>query len=153
MLTKNDCYLLLGELQDSGLDVNKQTRRVMESKSVPIDVLEFIHNHKSLDIINFYIRLRKNYNIKKSKLYKEIVQIDEKEPKDIVVTLSSLLTQIILFSNSIEDKQLFLKHARAEEISKVLVNYFKTYDTTLCIQLLTLIRADLKALEEVKISL
>ena len=67
-----------------------------------------------------------------------------------MVTLSSLLTQIILFSNEIEDKQMFLRHSRAEEISKVLLNYFKTYDTKLCIQLLYLVRADLKALESIK---
>ena len=29
-------------------------------------------------------------------------------------------------------------------------NYFKTYDTKLCIQILTLVKADLKALESIK---
>lgn len=153
MLTKNDCLLLLGDLQNNGIDTKSVTNKLLSSNQINNDVIEFIHNHKQLDIINFYCKLRKSYNTKKSKLYKEIVQIDEKEPKDIVVTLSSLLTQIILFSNTVENKQLFLKHARAEEISKVLVNYFINYNTTLCIQLLSLIKADLKALESVKMSI
>ena len=57
---------------------------------------------------------------------------------------------LFLIWNLVKDKQLFLKHARAEEISKVLTNYFKTYDTTLCIKLLNLVKADLKALESIK---
>lgn len=151
MITKNDCLLLLSEIESLGVNTKEMTIKVINSHSIPIEVLEFIHKNKNLEILNFYFKLRKNYNMKKSKLYKEIVQIDTKEPKDIVVTLSSLLTQILLHSKLVEDKQLFLKHARCEEISKVLTNYFITYDTRLCVDLLRLIRADLKALESVNI--
>ena len=77
--------------------------------------------------------------------------MDEKEPKDCLVTLSSLLTQILLYSNTVKDKEQFLKHCRADEISKALVRYFQTYDLTLCLTLLRYIRADLKALESLKI--
>ena len=150
MITKNDCLLLLGEIKKSGVDTSEMCTLLFNNKNISIDVLKFINSHRQLDVTNFYEKLRKNYNNKKSKLYKEIVQIDEKEPKDIVVTLSSLLTQILLFSNTVEDKQLFYKHVRADEITKVLNNYFRTFDTTICIQLLTLIKADLKVLESVK---
>lgn len=151
MITKNDCLLLLSEIESLGVNTKEMTIKVINSHSIPLEVLEFIYKNKNLEILNFYFKLRKNYNMKKSKLYKEIVQIDTKEPKDIVITLSSLLTQILLYSNLVEDKQLFLKHARCEEISKVLTNYFITYDTRLCVDLLRLIRADLKALESVNI--
>ena len=151
MITKNDCLLLLSEIESLGVNTKEMTTKVISSHSIPLEVLEFIYKNKNLEILNFYFKLRKNYNMKKSKLYKEIVQIDTKEPKDIVITLSSLLTQILLYSNLVEDKQLFLKHARCEEISKVLTNYFITYDTRLCVDLLMLIRADLKALESVNI--
>lgn len=150
MITKNDCLLLLGEIKNSGVDTSEMCTLLFNTKNISIDVLKFINSHRPLDVTNFYNKIRKSYNNKKSKLYKEIVQIDEKEPKDIVVTLSSLLTQILLFSNSVQDKQLFYKHSRADEISKVLSNYFKTFDTTLCIQLLTLIKADLKVLESIQ---
>lgn len=153
MLTKNDCLLLLSDLETQGVETKPMVHKLLQSNSVDMNVLEFIHKHKTLDIINFYIKLRKSYNSKKSKLYKEIVQVNEKEPKDITITLSSLLTQIFLFSNQVEDKQLFLKHSRADEISKVLLNYCNNYNTTLCLQLLSLIRADLKALESVNINI
>lgn len=150
MLTKNDCLLLLGELQENGVDVKIPTSNLIKSTSIPTDVLKFINRYKPFDLLNFYDRLRVNYNKKKSKLYKEIVQIDEKEPKDILITMSSLLTQILLYSNTVTDKAQFLKHSRATEISKVMTNYFTTYDLTLCVKLLNLIKADLKALESIK---
>lgn len=150
MITKNDCILLLAEINDKGIDTKRMQTLLFNSPNINMEVLKFINDNRGLDLTNFYNKLRKNYNNKKSKLYKEIVQIDQKEPKDIVVTLSSLLTQILLYSNQVEDKQMFLKHSRAEEISKVLANYFKTFDTTLCIQILNLIKADLKAIESIR---
>ena len=150
MITKNDCLLLLSEISNKGIDTKEMCNRLITHSGIDMEVLKFINKHRELEVNNFYNKLRISYNNKKSKLYKEIVQIDQKEPKDIVVTLSSLLTQILLFSNQVEDKQMFLKHSRAEEISKVLTNYFKTFDTKICIQLLTLVKADLKALESLR---
>lgn len=150
MITKNDCLLLLTEISDRGIDTKNLFNELLSTNRISMEVLKFINDNRPLEVSQFFERLRNNYNNKKSKLYKEIVQIDQKEPKDIVVTLSSLLTQILLYSNQVDDKQMFLKHSRAEEISKVLNNYFKTYDTKLCIQMLVLIKADLKALESIK---
>ena len=42
---------------------------------------------------------------------------------------------------------MFLRHARAEEISKVLTIYFKNYDLTNCVKLLHLIKADIVTFE------
>lgn len=150
MITKNDCLILLADISKNGIDTKEICNKVITTNGISLEVLEFINKNRGLDLCNFYERLRKNYNDKKSKLYKEIVQIDIKEPKDIVVTLSSLLTQILLFSNQVEDKQMFLKHSRAEEISKILTNYFINYDMTLCVQILSLVKSDLKALESLK---
>lgn len=150
MLTKNDCLLLLADLKNKGEDTSIYVKKTISSNKIDLDVLKFINTKQPLDLVLFYQTLRRKYNTKKSKLYKEIVQVDEKEPKDIVVTLSSLLTQILLYSNTVENKQLFLKHARADEISKVLLSYFQSYNLKLCTQLLTLIKADLKACEYVK---
>ena len=140
--------MLLSELSDKGIDTKEVTSKLVRSHNINVEVLKFINEHRNLEILSFYDRLRVNYNNKKSKLYKSIVQMDEKLPKDAVVTLSSLLTQILLYSNTVENRELFLKHSRADEISKVLSNYFTTYDLTLCVSLLSLIRADLKVLEE-----
>lgn len=147
MITKNDCLLLLAELQDKGIETKPYVTRVIKNNNIDLDVLKFINTNRQLELTKFYNFLRQRYNEKKSKLYKEIVQIDEKQPKDIVVTLSSLLTQILLYSNKVDNKQLFLKHSRADEISKVLLKYFQNYDVQLCVTMLNLLKADLKACE------
>ena len=149
MLTTNDCLLLLSEIESKGINTKEVTTKLITS-GLTQDVLKYIDTYRPLEVKQFYENIRKNYNNKKSKLYKEIVQIDQKQPKDIVITLSCLLTQILLFSNKVEDRQLFLNHSRADEISKVLHNYFVSYDITLCVKILNLIKADLKALESLK---
>lgn len=150
MITKNDCLLLLAELSQDGIDTKQITNELIRNSNPTLEVVEFINKHRPFDVLNFYEKLRKSYNDKKSKLYKEIVQIDEKQPKDILITLSSLLTQIFIFSSNVQDRELFLKHTRAEEITKVITNYCKTYDLTLCFALLNHVKADLKALESIK---
>lgn len=148
MITRSDCLLLLTEIEDTGIDTTKQKRLLMSSKDVSRAVLSFINEHRELSVRQFYEQLRKNYNNKHSKLYKNIVK-DIEDPNEVLSTLSALLTQILLFSRKVEDKHLFLKHSRASEISKVLTKYFDNYDITVCIMLLRLIKADLKALESI----
>ena len=72
---------------------------------------------------------------------------DIKEPIDVLTTLSSLNLQILLYSKQASDRTMFLKHARAKEISMVLTKYFTDYDLTNCLKLLQLIKADLIATE------
>ena len=47
----------------------------------------------------------------------------------------------------LKDPKLFLRHTRVEEIAQVLMNYAKTYDLIPCMQVLQLVKADLKAFE------
>lgn len=150
MLTRNDCLLLLSEISNEGIDTSSIIRKLLNTNTIDKDVLKFITDHRDLSVAKFYERLRESYKTKRSKLYKEIVQIDEKEPKDIVVTLSSLLLQILLYSNMVSDRVTFLKHARAEEIAKVLQHYLKDFDSRLCFSILLLVKADLKAFEEAR---
>jgi len=141
--------LLLYELASMGINTNEVINKVLASTTPDKSVLEFIHSHKPLDVVGFYTKLRKSYNDKKSKLYKEIVQVDEKAPKDIAVTLASLLTQILLYSNKVEDKQQFLSQVRAKEISEVLDKYFTDFDSKSCLQMLLLFKSDIKLVEEI----
>lgn len=150
MISKADVIILLTELQQSGVNVVPQISKTLASTTPPLDVIAFINNERQLDLTAFYEHIRKSYNQKKSNLYKNIVIEELKDPKDALTTLSALLTQILLFSKKVENKQMFLRHARCSDISKVLVNYFTTYDLTNCIKLLKIIKADLKALESIK---
>lgn len=146
MITRNDCYLLLAEINEKGIDTSTQIKSLMSSTSIPLDVIKFINDNRQLDLTSFYEKIRKSYNNKKSKLYINIVK-EVENPQEVLTTLSSLLTQILLFTKSADDKQMFMRHSRAQEISQVLNNYFKDYNLTNCVKLLRLIKADLKALE------
>lgn len=150
MITRNDCLLLLADMSDNGVDTEEATRKLVMSNDVPIDVIKFINDHRQLDLSAFYEKLRKSYNNKKSNLYINLVKEDLDEPSKLLSTLASLQLQILLFSDKAEDREMFLRHSRAREVSLVLSNYFKTYDLTNCVKLLRLVKADLKALESIK---
>lgn len=150
MVTKNDLVLLLTEMQEKGHNVTPQITKVMLSEGIAVDVLKFVNDNRQLDIVAFYEMLRKNYNSKKSPLYKNLVREDVKEAEDVLTTLASLNLQILLFAKKLEDDRMFLSHSRADEITSVLNNYYKTYDLRPCFRLMRLIKADLKAFESIR---
>lgn len=148
-ITKNDCLLLLTKMQEDGVDTKAQVNKLFSTPGIPLDVLKFINNHKQLDVISFYERIRKNYNNKRSKLYINIMkEIDD--PEEVITTLSALLTQIILTSEKVDNKKLFLNNVRAGEITRVLNNYFNTFDVESARKLLYLFKCDIKALESIR---
>ncbi len=150
MITKQDCLLLLSELRENGVDTTEQTRKLVASPSVDLDVLKFIISNRGLDILNFYEKIRKSYNNKKSVLYKNIVkELDEEDVSEVLTTLASLQLQILLYYKNAEEPELFLKHSRIEEITSCLLDYERTYSLINCLKLLRLIKTDLKALESI----
>lgn len=151
MISKNDLLLLLTELEKNGVsNVNSQITKVLKATDIPLDVLKFINEIRPLDVGNFYEMLRKNYNSKKSPLYKNLVKEEFNEANEILTTLAALNLQIVLYANKLENSKLFIDHSRAEEITQVLNNYYKTYDLIPCYKLLRLIRSDLLVLEYIR---
>lgn len=146
MITKNDCLILLNELNVKGIDTSKQLLEIVAQKNPSIEIIKFINDNRQLDLTNFYYKIRKSYNEKRSKLYINIVK-EVEDPNEVLTTLSAMLTQILIFARTVEDKTMFLRHARAEEISAVLNNYFKNYDITYAQKLLKVIKADIKCIE------
>jgi hypothetical protein len=147
MITKNDCLSILVRLEDSGVEnIDTYMRKLLVSREIPLDVLKFISDNRGLEISKFYEMLRKSHNQKKSPLYTNIVK-EQTEIKDIVLTLSCLLTQILLYGNKLEEPELFFKEARAEEITQVLHEYFQTGVVETCSNLLKIIKSDLLVLE------
>ena len=149
MITRADLYLLLNELEESGIDTREQIFKLSRSSGIDLSVIKFINDNRELSLTKFYQKIRKSYNNKKSKLYINIVREQDEDASNVLTTLSALLTQAILFSNDVEDKGMFFKHARCDEISKALARYFTTYDLIPCIKLKNLIKADIKALESI----
>lgn len=148
MITKRDCILLLSELEEKGVKVDSMMSRVMKSSDIDISVIKFINDHRPFDANIFYEKLRKSYNSKKSVLYKNIVTCDEVDcSSTVLTTLAALNLQIMLFAQNVKDVKMFMQHTRVEEINQVMLNYSKTYDLVPCIQVLQVIKADLKAFE------
>ena len=149
MLTKNDLILLLSEMEENNINVTDQLHKLMLSDGISRDVLKFINDNRPLEIANFYTLLRKNYNDKKSKLYKNLVKEDFEDPTEVLTTLAALNLQIFLYAKKLSESTMFLKQSRSEEISNVLANYCKTYDLLPCLKALKVIKADLKSFESI----
>lgn len=151
MISRSDILLLLTDLQNNGVDVKNDISNLYTSQTIPLDTLKKINDNRPLDLIKFYEKLRKSYNNKRSKMYINIMKADENaqlDPKVTLTTLSALLNQILQFE--CEDKPMFLKHSRADEIAKVLTIYLNTYNIEPAYKLLSLYKADIKVLEMIK---
>ena len=150
MINKNDCLILLKELEDNGIETSDLVKELYTTNNVA-KVVKFINSNRQLDLSAFYERLRKNYNSKKSNLYINIVKSDEDDfdVDKVLSTLSALQLQIFLYSKNLDEdsKEMFLRHSRASEICKVLDRYLQTYDLRSPLRLLQLVKADLKVLE------
>lgn len=149
MITKNDCLTILVSLEDRGIDINQQMKKLLTAKEIPIDVLKFILANRGIEVANFYEMLRKKHNQKKSPLYHNIVK-DITDPEDVITTLACLLVQINLYCKKLPvNKELFLREVRAEEVSRVLNSYYSTGTLDSCIALIRLLKADLLVLEHI----
>lgn len=150
MITKTDCLSLLFELKDKGINCNEQIKHLLVITEPDIETIKFINDNRELNVRKFYEKLRKSYNQKRSNLYINIVREnrDKVDPKELVITLASLQLQILLFNKTLDDID-FLRNARFDEISKVLLNYYSTKDIIPCQRLLDLVKSDLKVLEEI----
>lgn len=150
MITRKDCILLLTELSARGIDTSNQLQRCIKTQGVDLSIVKFINDQRQLDIVAFYEKLRKSYNTKKSMLYKNIVTCDEVDcTNTALTTLAALNLQIMLFLPSVENEHMFIENMRVQEINQALLNYSTTFDLVPCIQLLQIIKADLKAFEQV----
>lgn len=149
MITKNDCLSVLVALEDRGLNINQPMKKLVTSKEIPLDVLKFILDNRGIEVANFYEMLRKKHNDKKSPLYHNIVK-DITDPEDIITTLACLLVQITLYTKKLQtNKEIFQREVRAEEITRVLNNYYTTGTMDQCLALIRLIKTDLIVLEHI----
>lgn len=149
MITKNDCLTLLVSLEDHGVNIDSQMKRLLTSKEIPMDILKFILEYRGIEVANFYEMLRKKHNQKKSPLYHNIVK-DITDVDEIITTLACLLVQITLYSKKLQsNRDIFQREVRAEEITRVLNHFYTTGEFDQCIALIKLLKADLLVLEHI----
>ncbi len=147
MITKNDCLTILVALEDKGINIDKQMRKLVTSKEIPMDILKFILDNRGSEVANFYEMLRKKHNQKKSPLYHNIVK-DIEDTDEVITTLACLLVQITLYSKKLtSNKEIFQREVRAEEITRVLNSYYSTGEFGQCLALIKLLKADMLVLE------
>ena len=98
MISKNDLVLILTEISEkTGVDTTDKITKVLTSRNIPLDIVQYVNKERELDVSKFYAYIRKSYNQKKSKLYINIMkEIDD--VNDVLTTLSSLNLQLLLFS-------------------------------------------------------
>ena len=149
MITKTDLMILLDDLKEKGIDTDPYIKQLYINSSIPINIIKFLNDNRSFNISEFYEKLRYNYNHKKSDLYINIVkEIDNVE--DVLTTLASYNLQVLLYARKVKDKEMFYRNSRVNEVTKVLNNYYNTFDIDECIKVLSLIKADIKLFEDIK---
>ena len=117
MITKNDCLILLSDIEKKGIDTSATINELL-SNGMTLNVIKFINDNRQLDVSAFYEKIRKSYNQKKSNLYGNIVKENYEDANKVLTTLTALLNQILLYSKNVQDRQMFLKHSRAKDINK-----------------------------------
>jgi hypothetical protein len=149
MITKNDCLTILVALEDNGLNVDQQLKKLLTAKDIPLDVLKFISDNRGIEVANFYEMLRKKHNQKKSPLYHNILkEIDD--PDEVITTLACLLVQVTLYGKKLHtNREIFQREVRAEEITRVLNDYYATGMLDKCLALLRLLKTDMLVLEHI----
>jgi hypothetical protein len=149
MITKTDCLTILVSLEDRGINIDQQMKKLLTAKEIPLDTLKFILENRGIEVANFYEMLRKKHNQKKSPLYCNIVK-EVTDPEEVITTLACLLVQITLYSKKLpSNKEIFQREVRAEEISRVLNDYYSTGMLDSCLALMKLLKSDLLVLEHI----
>lgn len=149
MVTKTDVLNLLNELEEKGENVDGYVKELYSSVYIPENVLTFLNDKRSFDVANFYERIRESYNKKRSDLYVNIVR-EVEDVESVLTTLASYNLQVLLYARKLEDKEMFYRNARAEEVTRVLNNYYKTFDLSPCLTVLALVKADIKLFEDIR---
>ena len=149
MITKNDCMTLLVSLEDRGLNIDNIMKKLITSKEIPFDVLKFILDNKGSEVACFYEMLKNKHNQKKSPLYYNIIK-EITDPDEIITTLSCLLVQITLYGRKLPaNREIFQREVRAEEITRVLNDYYSTGALDQCLALIKLLKTDILVLEHI----
>ena len=149
MITKNDCLTILVSLEDRGVNIDNPMKKLITAREIPLEVLKFILENRGIEVANFYEMLRKKHNQKKSPLSHNIVK-EISDPEDVITTLICLLLQINLYSKKLTtNKEIFQRESRAEEITRVLNEYYGSGALDNCLALIKLLKTDLLVLEHI----
>lgn len=130
IITKHNCYKILFQMQEDGMDVHKELKSLLNSDQIPLIIIKKLKDEND-PVISFYLHL----NNKAHKIIKEILNCDGKPVANYIKIATSIITQSIIsiehqFTDNINDQNVFIKNLGIEQLSKGLYDYFSTSDPT-----------------------
>lgn len=149
MLSKLDVYQILFEMKAQNIQgAEENIKLISKSVEVPLDVIRYINDNRSLQITEFYEDLRRKSNTKASKLYKNLMK-EDKQPQEVLKTASSYVTQVLIRAEQLDlqERTIFYDNSRVKQISEGIHNYFNNGEIRSLLDVLTTVRKDIKILE------
>lgn len=152
MLNRQDCYKILFDMKEKGIDVTEQISQLSKNVKVPLQVIKFINENRELNVTTFYESLRKKHNEKTSKLYLKIMK-EDLDANECLKTLSSYVTQVLIASEKIQlsERKSFLESSHILQVISALHKYFASQELLECLDILKIIKSDIKILENKEI--
>lgn len=146
LANKHDCYSILLELKNQGIDVSKELNEVITKQRTPrIIVDELIKRDNK--VVNFYLNLNK----KAHKVIKEILTCEGKPVSTYIKIASSIITQGVitmehLFESDIEGQNDFIDCLGLKDLSDGISVYFQSGDYIPLVEAVNRNRLDVKSL-------
>ena len=146
MLTnKHECYLILNEMKNNGVDVTDALNEVMCGITPKLVVNELIERDDN--VVNFYLNLNK----KAHKIIKEILTCDGATVGTYVKIATSLITQSVitmehLYENDVEGQNHFMECIGTARLAEALAHYFNTGEYDELIEAVNMNKRDVKSI-------
>lgn len=147
MLNKHDCYEILFNMANEGLDVHDEISKVMTTENyIPKIVINYLKENND-PTVKFYL----NLNNKAHKIIKEILTCDNKPVSTYIKIATSLITQATITlehmdPKDIKSQNLLIKSLKLSDISQSLSTYFNSGDFTSLVEIIKETRKDVKLL-------
>lgn len=124
MITKQEAYQKLFMIKNRGVDVISVLKELTMLDEPSKNILEFIMTYDKIDQAEFYQSLRGKNNSKHSRLYSQLLKEDI-DDYNLSKSISSLVTQVIIFSESMsdQDKFKFYSNMKIKECIEALNDY------------------------------
>lgn len=146
MLTnKHECYLILNEMKNNGVDVTDALNEVMCGITPKLVVNELVERDDN--VVNFYLNLNK----KAHKIIKEILTCDGATVGTYVKIATSLITQSVitmehLYENDVEGQNHFMECIGTARLAEALAHYFNTGEYDELIEAVNINKRDVKSI-------
>ena len=99
MITRTDCILLLSDLEERGIDTTAILKETLKNAEPTLTTIKFINDNRELALAQFYEKIRKSYNKKKSNLYINITSVPFLIVVSFNIELKSNSSAVILSYN------------------------------------------------------